>query len=70
MSRYYNVIDCFASQPIRSGTVRPNNNNSTAMRENITSTINSVYNGLISETDIDRQSRKYTSRVNSARLRN
>ncbi len=37
------------------------------MRENITSTINSVYNGLmISKQDIDRQMRKYTSRVNSA----
>ena len=55
------------SSPATNPVIVRLNNNLTAMRENITSTINSVYNGLmISKQDIDRQMRKYTSRVNSA----
>jgi len=55
------------SSPATNPVIVRLNNNLTAMRENITSTINFVYNGLmISKQDIDRQMRKYTSRVNSA----
>lgn len=55
------------SSPATNPVIVKLKNNLTAMRANITSTINTVYNGLmISKQDIDRQMRKYTNRVNSA----
>lgn len=55
------------SSPATNPVIVKLNNNLTAMRTNITSTINTIYNGLmISKQDVDRQMRKYTSRVNSA----
>ena len=55
------------SSPATNPVIVKLNNNLTAMRANITSTINTVYNGLmISKQDVDRQMKKYTNRVNSA----